>query len=162
MNVDDRLPLFVGHLLNDAVPSIAGIVHDDVQPAKTVHARLDETFGETVFCHAAGADHGLAANRTNGLGGLIGRVGIQIVDHHARPFRGQLERDLATDTPARTGNQRNAPVKFSSHVFSSRLVLSRFFIKRGHTSSAETQIMLERQPRAIDLPGVGLPAQLLD
>ena len=162
MNVDDRLPLFVGHFLNDAVPSIARIVHDDVQPAKAVHAGLDEPFGKTVFGDAAGTDHGLGSRCAYRLGGFIGRIRIQIVDHQPGPFRGQFESDFAANAPARARDQRHAPVEFSSHIDSSRKALSGFFIKRGDAGPAEAQIVLKRQTCAINLARICLAAKLLN
>ena len=36
--------------------------------------------------------------------------------------------------------------------------MSGFFIKRGYTGPTQTQVVLECEPRAIDLPRIGLPA----
>ena len=101
-------------------------------------------------------------DRAHRLGGFIGRIRIQIVDHHARPFRGQFQRDFPADPPARPRNQRHAPVEFVSHVLSFRVVLSDFFVKRGHTGPAETEVMLKRQSRTIDLARIGRTAKLLN
>ena len=76
MHVDDRAPLLVGHLLDHAVPGVTGVVHNDVEPAETVDARLDEAFGKAVLRHAAGADCNLAAGGADRLGGVVGRIGV--------------------------------------------------------------------------------------
>ncbi len=41
MHVEHRLPLLVGHLMDGAVPGVAGIVNDGVNPAVAVEGRLN-------------------------------------------------------------------------------------------------------------------------
>src|SRR3989442_5591422 len=55
------------------------------------------------------------------------------------------------------------PIHFLSIMgFPLGSVSSYAFVQRHHAGAAETQVVLQRQPRAFDLALVGLAAQLLD
>ena len=46
MDVEHRLELLVGRLLNDAVPAVAGVVDDDVERAESIERGRDECVGK--------------------------------------------------------------------------------------------------------------------
>ena len=46
MHVENRVPLVVGHLLDHAVPGVAGVVDEDVAAAEAVDRGLDDALAE--------------------------------------------------------------------------------------------------------------------
>src|SRR3546814_7653535 len=104
MDVDHRLKLLIRLLLYHAIARVAGVVDDDVQPAEAVERRLHETFAEVGRGDFADACHRLAARRLDGRDRLRRRILVEVVDDHACPLGGQLERHRATDAAARARN----------------------------------------------------------
>ncbi|MNT51778.1 hypothetical protein D3C72_1887640 [compost metagenome] len=86
MAVDDGVPLLVGHLLDDVVPGVAGVVDDDVDALEILDSRLDQALREIRGGHAAHARHRFAALRPDQFDDFVGRIGVQVVHHHARAF----------------------------------------------------------------------------
>ncbi|MNC37445.1 hypothetical protein D3C75_860110 [compost metagenome] len=79
--VDDRVPLFVGHFLNDVVPGVPGVVDDDVDATVALHGSLYEALGEIGGGHAADAGNGFTTGLANFSHDFFGRCRVQIVDH---------------------------------------------------------------------------------
>ena len=90
MHVDDRMPLLVGHFLNNAVPRVAGVIDNNVQPAKIFDRRCHELIRKAAIRNRARTDRRLPAKLFDRGRGFLGRTCIQIVHHDPRPFRGEL------------------------------------------------------------------------
>ncbi|MNN74332.1 hypothetical protein D3C81_1905230 [compost metagenome] len=116
MAVDDCVPLLVGHLLDHAVPGVAGVVDDDVQPLVVLDRGADEALGEVRRTNAADTGHGFAAEGLDRLDHFLRRIGIEVVDHHAGAVGGQLQGDGAADATAGAGNQRHFTFEFLAHL----------------------------------------------
>ncbi len=76
MNLEHCLELFVGGLLNDVVPGVAGVVDEDIEAAAFAYGGVDEKLGEIrrgdVACYGEGIG---TEERTS----LCGRRGLEIV-----------------------------------------------------------------------------------
>ncbi|TLD47114.1 MAG: hypothetical protein FAZ92_00606 [Accumulibacter sp.] len=112
MDVEHRLPLLVAHLLDDVVPGVTGVVDDDVEAAELAERRLHEALGEIGGGDAADAGDRLAAGRDDVADGLCRRCGVDIIDHHMRALRRQLERHRATDAAAGAADDRHLACEF--------------------------------------------------
>ena len=107
MHVHDRLELLVGHLLDDAVPGVAGVVDDDVETTEAVERRGHEAVAEVRRGDIARAHRRFATSRANLLSDFeCGRL-VEIVHDDARAFARQLQRDRAADAAARAGDDRD-------------------------------------------------------
>ena len=104
MYVEHRLELLVGHLLDGRVPSVTGIVDDDVEPAQLLDGRPHEAFGETGLRHVAIDRDRLAADRLDLINHRLAR---RIVESLTRPSRhdGRVSARCAADTAPRAGYQ---------------------------------------------------------
>src|SRR5690554_37551 len=63
MAVDYRVPLFIAHVLNHAVPGIAGVIDNNIHPPVAVYRSTHKPFAEVSGGNVASADHGLSAER---------------------------------------------------------------------------------------------------
>ena len=116
MAVDDGVPLFVAHLLDDVVPGIARVVDDDVDAAERLQCGLDQAFTEVRLGDIAGEGQCLAAAAADLLHHIIGRCGVKIVDNHAGTFARELQGDAAADTTPCTSDDGNLAFQFPAHV----------------------------------------------
>ena len=57
MNPVHKVPVVVGRLCNGSVPQDAGVVNDDIDPAKVVDGRLDDC---RTILHGVVVGHGFA------------------------------------------------------------------------------------------------------
>ena len=101
MNRQDVVPLLVGHILDGAVPGEAGVVDNDIEATERFDRSAYEPIAEIGLGHVAGANRRLAAKPPDRRSGVVGRLGIEIVDHDAGTLARQFECDGPTDTPAR-------------------------------------------------------------
>jgi hypothetical protein len=77
VDVEHRLELLVGHLVDRAVPGVARVVDDDVDLPELVDGLLDELIGDVLLGQVAGEDSRLALD----LGRcLLGDVAVEVVD----------------------------------------------------------------------------------
>ena len=123
VDIDDAVPVLLGHAVEDAVAQDAGIVDDDVDPAELIDRLLDDPVGAVPFGDAVAVHHGLAAGAADFVDDLEGRAAVlpfardgaaDIVDHHLRAMRGHHHREAATDSTARTRDNRNFSVQHLS------------------------------------------------
>ncbi len=68
-------------------------------------AVLTKTLGEIGGGDAADAGHGLAALRADRFHHFGGRIGVEVVDHHAGAFGCELQRHFTANAAARTGDE---------------------------------------------------------
>ncbi|MNE25764.1 hypothetical protein D3C80_1191020 [compost metagenome] len=107
MAVDDCVPLFVAHFLDDAVPGVTGVIDDDVDGAVAVHRGLDESIGKVDGSHTANTGDGFTTGGTNFCNYFFRWRGIQVVDHDARSVASQFQRYATPDASTRAGDQGN-------------------------------------------------------
>jgi hypothetical protein len=107
-DVEHGLELAVGHLVDDAVPGIAGVVDQDVELAEAVDRRLDELLGHPVRGQVAREQRGLTVDLR---GRLLGALGVEVVDEHARAVLGQELRRRPADAARRPGDDRGLAVQ---------------------------------------------------
>jgi hypothetical protein len=111
----DGVPLLVGHLLDDRVPRVAGVVDDDVEAAEAVHRGLREPLGEARRGDVAGNRHRSPAGRLDRGHRLLGRLLVEVVDHDGGSVRRELDRDLSPDAASGTGDDGDLAVQLA-HV----------------------------------------------
>ena len=112
MDVEHRLELLVGHLVDRAVPGVAGVVDDDVDLAELVDGLLDELVGDAVLGQVAGEDGGLAGD----LGrGLLGDVAVEVVDQDLGALLGEQLCGGAADAAGRAGDDGGLSIE-DSHL----------------------------------------------
>ena len=126
MHVDHRVPVILGHLVEDHVAQDAGVVHHAVDPAIGVQRALHDALGGIPGGHALGVDHRLPAALLDDRLGLFRRGGgtaiardghTDIVDDHLGAFAGHHERDLAPDAATRTRDHHNLAFDDPGHCF---------------------------------------------
>jgi hypothetical protein len=97
VNVDHRLELFVGRSGDGRIPEIARIVDNDIEPAKPLDRRLNETLRKIRCGNVAVYRNGIATcgddARRHRVTGLV----VKVVYHDPGTLAGEFERDCATD-----------------------------------------------------------------
>ena len=121
VDVEHRLELLVGHPVGDAVPGVAGVVDDDVDRAEGVDRGGDQLVGGAGLGQVAGVDGGFAVDLARGL---LGDVGVEVVDQHLGALAGEQLRGGPADPAGRPGDDRRFPIK-KSH----RSALSLYVVK---------------------------------
>ena len=128
MDVDDRVPLLLGHVGEHPVAQDAGVVDDDVQIAERLDRGVDEALGSLPAADTVAVGDGLAAHPLDLVDDLLGRRQVaaaavdrpaEIVDDDLGTVLGKAERVLATDAAARSGDDRDATFAQSTHPGSS-------------------------------------------
>src|SRR5262249_39604455 len=104
MNLYDRLPLFIGHVLNNRVPRITRIVDDDVESAKCLSGRFYHAVRELDIGHAAGAHHRSTARLSYFLCSRLSNIPVYVIDHNRGAMVGEQHRDGLTDSSPRPGD----------------------------------------------------------
>jgi hypothetical protein len=104
VTVEHCLPLLVGHLVNDTVVGVAGVVDDDVEGLELVDGCFDQAVGKFLVGHRADTTDRFATGFADRLGGLFRYVGVQVVDDHARSVTGEQLGHSAPDPPSRAGD----------------------------------------------------------
>ncbi len=105
VDVDDRVPLLLGHLPDDAVPGDAGVADQNVEAAERLEHPRHHGLGVGVARHV-GLDRQTLATQLLDLGhdrlGLV--VVASVVDRHVGALARQLERDRPADAEAAAGD----------------------------------------------------------
>ncbi|MCY1445465.1 hypothetical protein D9M71_619800 [compost metagenome] len=117
MAVQNRVPLFVAHLLDDVVPGETGVVDDDVDAAKRIEGRLDDAIAKVRGRHVTDAGGGIAAQGTDFGNHFFGRCLVQVVDDDLGALLGEFQRNAAADATAGTGNDRDFAFKCLFHGY---------------------------------------------
>ena len=86
VDVEHRLEVLVGHLVNGSVDRVAGVVDDDVDLAERVDRLPHELVGRARLGQIAGKHRGLALDLA---GGLLGDVAVEVVDQNLSALRDQ-------------------------------------------------------------------------
>src|SRR5512132_2510497 len=97
VHVEHGVPLVVGHLLDHAVPRVAGVVHDDVEPAEALDRRANEACRKIGLRHVTRARRRLAALPFDGARRRIGHGLVDVVQHDACALGGELGGDGGAD-----------------------------------------------------------------
>ena len=124
MDLDDRVPLLLGHVGQHPVAQDAGVVDQHVEVAEGLDRGVDQALrafpgrdvvavGDRLATHAADLlDHLLG--RTEIAAGAV-HVAAEVVDHDLAPWLGQAQRVLAADAPAGAGDDGH-PAITESHL----------------------------------------------
>ena len=118
VDVDDRVPLRLGHVGDHPVAEDARVVDEHVQLAERVDRGLDQALAALPVGAAVGVRHRLAAHRLDLLDHLLRgtRVGprpvlrtAEVVDHDLGALTREEERVLAPDPATGAGDDRDSP-----------------------------------------------------
>jgi hypothetical protein len=124
VDVDDRVPVGLGHVDQDPVPQDAGVVDQDVEVAEGLDGGVDQPLAALPVADVVGVGHRLAAGGGDLVHHLLGRRPVvprpvhraaQVVDHHAWPLRPRRAGRAPADAATGPGDDRDASVQ-CSHV----------------------------------------------
>ena len=124
MHADDRVPVVLGHLVEDCVAENPRVVDDDVDPAEAVDRLLDHRLRGGEVRDAAEVRLRLAARVANGgdrlerrdpIPAFSGSRAARIVRDHLRAVRSQHLRDLGADAASGAGDERDLSVNHPGH-----------------------------------------------
>src|SRR5512146_3043092 len=115
MDIDHRVPLFVRHFLDDGVPRIARVVHDDVERLVLLHCGTDETRSEVGRAYIACALYRLTSRADNLAHHLRGEDRLNVVDNDTGTFARRLQRDRAATAATATRDQGDFSEKLLGH-----------------------------------------------
>ena len=117
MNLDDRVPLVLGHVGEHAVAQDAGIVDDHIQLSVGAHRLVDESLGPVPVADIVAVDDCLAAGFADGLDDLVaGRSATagavecrtDVIDDDFGAMGRQRQRVLASKALASPRDNRHA------------------------------------------------------
>ncbi len=129
VDVDDRVPLLLGHVDDHPVAQDPGVVDEDVELAEVVDRLLDQLARGGEVGDVGAVDDRLAPECLDLPHDVVGRTLVgarpvalraEVVDDDLRALTRQMKRVLATDPAPSAGDDRNLPVQ-ESHPFSCSL-----------------------------------------
>ena len=135
VDVDDGVPLLLGHVDEDAVPQDAGVVDQHVQVAERFHGAVDQALPAFPVGHVVGVGDGFAAHALDLVGHLLGRRAVvaaavhrptEVVDHDLGALAGEEQCVFPADTPTGPSDDGN-PTFERAH---DNLLVSRSFCGR--------------------------------
>ena len=112
VDLEHRLELLVAHLVDDAVPGVAGVVDDRVDRAERLDRGLDELVAGALGGQVAAEDGGLAVDLARGL---LGDVAVDVVDQDLGALGDEQLRRRPADAARRARDDRRLAVE-KSHV----------------------------------------------
>jgi hypothetical protein len=112
VDIDHRVPLLVGGLLDHAVPGVASVVDDNVDAGEALERGADEALPELRVGDVADACDRLGADLPKIVDRVIGDCRVQVVDHNARALTAKFERNLSSDAAPGSRDEGNLSVKF--------------------------------------------------
>ena len=124
VDLDDRVPLLLGHVHEHAVAQDAGVVDEHVEAAERLDGGVDEALGALPVGDVVAVGDGLAAHRLDLVDDVLRRAGrltravhlaAEVVHHDLGPVRRQHQRVLAADAPARAGHDRDSSLTQPRH-----------------------------------------------
>ena len=101
------------------IPSVAGIVDDDIDATEGLHRRADKAVCEAVRGDGAVDGDCLAARGRDFFGDFVARRFVEIVDDEFDALAGEFECDGTADATAGTGHERDLAGEVA-HLTSSR------------------------------------------
>ncbi len=122
VNLDDRIPLLLGHVEDRAVAKDARVVDEDVEVAIGLERLLDEILAALPTRDVVVVGARLTAGRLDLIdrllrGPVVGTRAIpfaaEVIDDDLGAFRGQEHRVRTTDPASGTGDDRDLSVKVS-------------------------------------------------
>src|SRR5205807_1879053 len=143
VDVEHRLEVLVGHLVDRRVERIAGVVDDDVDLAEGVDRLGHELVGRARLGQVAGEHRRLTAD----LGArLLGDVSVEVVDEDLRAVLHEQLRRRPADAARRAGDDRRLAVEYSHSV--ALLLLLRVWERELYLAplAAERDLERERPP----------------
>ncbi len=117
MNVDHRVPLLVGHLLDHVIPGITSVVDDDIQTMESGRAGFDEALGKVSCGNAAGTRDRFAPRCLDLVHDRLRPLRIEVVNDNACPFRRELECNRTADALTGTSDERDLTAEFRHRMY---------------------------------------------
>ncbi len=120
VHVEDGLDLGLLHLVEGLVPEDAGVVDDDVDSVERIDGRLDDRLAAFGRCDAVAVGYRLATEGLDLFDDPLGGCGraaasvdgaTEVVDDDTSSTTGELERVLAAEAAACTGDDRYLAVE---------------------------------------------------
>src|ERR1035437_5447675 len=111
VRLDDRVEVLVGHLPEDLVAEDARVGAHDVDATEAVHRLLHESLRGLRPAHGYDLGDGLGAAVGQFLDGLLGDVGVDIVDDHGGPRLREGAGVGAADTATAAGDNGDLSVE---------------------------------------------------
>ena len=124
VDLDDGVPLLLGHVRQHPVAQDAGVVDHDVQVAEPLDCGVDQPLGALPGRDVVAVGDGLTAHAGDLRHDLLGRaevatrpvdVAAEVVDDDLRALPGQAQRVLAADAAPRAGDDGH-PAVAKTHV----------------------------------------------
>ena len=125
VDVDDDVPLVLGHVEDHPVAQDAGVVDQDVEPAERVERLLDHALAGVHVGHRVVVGDGVAAGVLDRGHDLVGRSGLAVefaalgaavvVDHDPCALRREQQGVSAANPAAGAGHDRDAAIKSITH-----------------------------------------------
>src|SRR5580704_3862300 len=103
--IEATAPVLLGQFEKISTYIVTGVVDQNVEPAKFARHRVDQFCRFFRYRQVAGIDGSLSAKRTDLIGDALQCLGVARSQHHIAASCCEFERDAASDTPARPGNQ---------------------------------------------------------
>ena len=111
-----RRPLVVRHLEEQPLAGDAGVVDEDVEAARALDDRVDQTGRLRTVAHVGLVHEGMPAVRLDRAERVLGAlVLLAVVDADGRARARQPLRDRAADAARGTRDQRNPPRQLNAH-----------------------------------------------
>src|SRR5262245_27799402 len=125
MNIDNRIPLFFGHIKNHPVTKDTSAVDQDVEPTERINRCLNETLTALHSGNIVGVSSRLTTSFLDFIHQLLSRTFIrsftrntpaEIVHHNLRSLLRHEQRDTASNAASRTSDSRHLPIEFTHCV----------------------------------------------
>ncbi len=113
VDVDDAVPLLLGHVDENAVPQDAGVVDEDVEIAEGFDGGVDEPLAALPVAHVIGIGQSLAAHLLDLVDDLLRRAAVvtrpvdgaaEVVHDDLGALAGKEQRVLAADAATGAGD----------------------------------------------------------
>ena len=106
VHVEGEVEVLLDHLLGRSAGAEAGIVYEDVQPAKRIDRLVDRRTDLLQPAHVHLHGERSAAHALDLCHQVIGGTRLAQAQHHIRPGVGESQRDRAPDTAGGAGDER--------------------------------------------------------
>src|SRR5437588_9578593 len=112
-----RFPLFVGHFVNHRVPSVARIVHDDIEAAEFFYRCVDDRVGKSASGDVTRNALRSPACRKNGSHSLFRGSRVDVAQYYVRTMPRKKFGGGAADSATSSSDDCCLSLKKSFHVF---------------------------------------------
>ena len=160
VHADDRVPVVLGHLVEDGIAENPRVVDDDVDPPEALDRLLDHPLRGGEIHDAVEVRLRLAARVANGgdrlqrrdpVLAVAGGGAARIVHDHLRAVRSQHLRNLGADAASGAGDQRDLSFNHPGHEALPRR--SRTCLVNRATTMPPARVLLTSRSRPVLSPG---------